>query len=273
MKKLLFSTFLLTGIFTTKAQTIYFSEDFSASNSLTNWQLIDADGDGFNWGHYGEAFFESLEITSSVVGSFSYNRPTNTPLNPDNWLISPAIDLTQVTGGNLSLNWEVRSTDPDYDDENYSIYVATMPTTVEFENSNVSFSSNTQGINEFTPQTLDISSMAGQTIYVAFRHHNSNNQFNVLLDNITVTGPDDLSTNNHLADYFSIYPNPTTDVININNHLQTEVQTISVVDVNGRVIAEFADTQQINITALNAGIYFVNINTAEGILTAKIIKQ
>ncbi|MCL9770986.1 T9SS type A sorting domain-containing protein [Flavobacterium sp. HXWNR69] len=72
----------------------------------------------------------------------------------------------------------------------------------------------------------------------------------------------------------SIYPNPATNVLNISNVNNYEIKNISVVDINGRVVKnESGAMTQINVSDLNAGVYFVTIEAAEGKITKKFIKQ
>lgn len=82
------------------------------------------------------------------------------------------------------------------------------------------------------------------------------------------------SVDNHLAGSFSVYPNPTNDVLNIANTIGAELISVSVTDLNGRTVKQFnSSVEQINISDLNAGVYFVNINSTEGSLTKKIVKK
>jgi hypothetical protein len=73
---------------------------------------------------------------------------------------------------------------------------------------------------------------------------------------------------------FSIYPNPTSNVLNISNTNNIEIKNIFVSDINGRVVKnESGSLTQINISDLNAGVYFITIEAAEGKTTQKFIKQ
>lgn len=73
---------------------------------------------------------------------------------------------------------------------------------------------------------------------------------------------------------FSIYPNPTSSILNISNPNNVEIKSISVVDINGRIVRNQSDSlTQINVSDLNAGVYFVTIEAAEGKTTKKFIKQ
>jgi hypothetical protein len=75
-------------------------------------------------------------------------------------------------------------------------------------------------------------------------------------------------------DSFVIYPNPTTSVLNISNNSNFNINNISVTDINGRIVkSQTGSLTQINVSDLNAGVYFVTIEAAEGKTTKKFIKQ
>lgn len=81
------------------------------------------------------------------------------------------------------------------------------------------------------------------------------------------------STGNFTTSTFSVYPNPVKDVLNISNSMNAEINTVIVTDINGRTVKQFGAVSQINVSDLNAGVYFVNINSNEGSTTKKIVKQ
>lgn len=90
---------------------------------------------------------------------------------------------------------------------------------------------------------------------------------------INLTGESDANTENFSSSTFSVYPNPVKDVLNISNSMNAEINTVTVVDINGRTVKQFGSVSQINVSDLNAGVYFVNINSNEGSTTKKIVKQ
>jgi subtilisin family serine protease len=73
----------------------------------------------------------------------------------------------------------------------------------------------------------------------------------------------------------NIYPNPVDDRLYIET--ETEVENIVVYDVYGR-LQDYKTTRlqgsvTVDLSRLNAGIYFVKINTGEGNLVSRIIKN
>lgn len=94
----------------------------------------------------------------------------------------------------------------------------------------------------------------------------------LFLDSISLTT--NLSSNDNSISSLSIYPNPATTMLNISNTNNVEVKNISITDINGRVVKnETGSLTQINVSDLNAGVYFVTIEAAEGKTTKKFIKQ
>ena len=71
----------------------------------------------------------------------------------------------------------------------------------------------------------------------------------------------------------SIYPNPTTDYLNIKSDLK--IKEIQISDINGRIINNLdLQDHKINLTSLQIGIYFAKITDENGkITTKKIIKK
>lgn len=72
---------------------------------------------------------------------------------------------------------------------------------------------------------------------------------------------------------FSIYPNPASDVININS---SEIlnATISIVDLTGKVVKTASMnslTTSVNTSGLNDGIYYVTITDGTSIATEKVV--
>jgi hypothetical protein len=96
------------------------------------------------------------------------------------------------------------------------------------------------------------------------------------IDDITVT-PGTAGLNNQAVASFTVSPNPSSSIINIESSNNAIVNSIAVTDLNGRVVksVEFAGVSksQVNVTDLSAGIYMLNISSDKGVTTKKIIKN
>ncbi|WP_445716815.1 T9SS type A sorting domain-containing protein [Flavobacterium sp.] len=109
-----------------------------------------------------------------------------------------------------------------------------------------------------------------------FGIHNNTPQATVetflFLDSINLTT--NLSSADNSLTGFSVYPNPVTTSLVISNPNNFEVKNISITDVNGRMVKnQQGALTQINVSDLNAGVYFVTIEASEGKTTKKFIKQ
>lgn len=166
--------------------TFPWTEGFEGSSMPSNITLIDNDNDGRNWMHHintGSGNF-STHDGNGVVVSASYE---NGVLTPDNWMILPAFTLpANATGFNLT--WWAVGQDASWAAEHYSVYVATSNTVAAFTATSAVY----DGVSTatYTKQTVDLSSYAGQTIYIAFRHWNISDMFYLNIDDIRVGGPE-----------------------------------------------------------------------------------
>ena len=84
-----------------------------------------------------------------------------------------------------------------------------------------------------------------------------------------------LSTNvNKIANKFKIYPNPANDILNIKTDNNQKINALILSDINGReIINQTINTGNIKVSELEKGIYFLKIDSDNGIFTKKIIKN
>lgn len=72
----------------------------------------------------------------------------------------------------------------------------------------------------------------------------------------------------------SVYPNPVKEVLNITNKNGT-LESVEVISATGSVVYVSSVTSSnftVNTAQLNAGVYFVNVRTANSVKTFKVIK-
>lgn len=185
MNKITLLIFILSAYLCT-AQTIYFKDDFN-DEDLSDWTSYDVDVDGYDWMSYSP-------LGNGYMSSASWVYPDNvsTPLYPNNFIISPPINLSSASGS-IYLNWIAGGQDADYPYENYSVYVGTSANIDDLTGDGVvSFTENIgddpAGRGGFAYRSLDITSLAGEaTVYVAFRHHDVSDQFILNIDNVEVS--------------------------------------------------------------------------------------
>ncbi|MCL5128934.1 YCF48-related protein [Algibacter sp. L4_22] len=88
-----------------------------------------------------------------------------------------------------------------------------------------------------------------------------------------------LSLSQHENDNkFVLYPNPTDHVLHIKNNLNTEINSINIYDLNGRMVINESvnksqESVQINTTNLQASIYIIKIKTSTSVVVKRFTKQ
>ncbi|MCL2063719.1 MAG: choice-of-anchor J domain-containing protein [Candidatus Cloacimonetes bacterium] len=179
---------------------VVLSEGFEGTFPPAGWTLIDADGDGWQWRQWNQALKELADVqgTPAIVANTglnsafsqtyinpSENGGTQLVLTPDNWLITPALNIPNgATEVNLSFYvWSLITSHPI---EQYSVLISTTNTQ---PSSFTSLYNQTLNATLVQPsiRNVDLSNYAGNTIYLAFRHHNSTDQFALAIDDVLVT--------------------------------------------------------------------------------------
>ena len=143
-------------------------QDFSAEPAC--WTKIDADGDGYNW---------DIPTGYSSIQSASYDN-TSGALTPDNWLVSPQFAIP--SGSNYEVTWSATAQDQSWPAEHYGVFISTTGhNTTDF--TMIQEWTLTAGV--FNP-VIDLSTYAGQNIYIALRHFNCTDQFRLSIDEFIV---------------------------------------------------------------------------------------
>ena len=167
--------------------TFPWTEGFENGSAMpAGFSVIDNDNDGNNWDY---VYYTSSALghngSFGLLSSASYINNVG-PLTPDNWLILPAFTLPANSDYNLS--WYALGYDQtSYYMENYSVYVSTTGSAVsDFTATTPVYTGTTT--QEYTKYTVDLTSYAGQTIYVAFRHYNTTDMYQLHLDDLRIGG-------------------------------------------------------------------------------------
>lgn len=236
------------------------------------WKFYDADQDGIGWfTSYGQ--FQNQDGTpaetyghESYGAMFSFSYYSSRALTPDDWAFTPAIAVPAE--GNYSLSWYARGIDPNYAGEYYSVYVTT--TAAPDESLEAVYSDSTTATWE--QQIVNLADYAGQTVYIAFRHHNCTDKYALAVDKIRVgvAGTENEGIDNAAAIDINIYPNPASEVLNI---VADGVRLVEMLDVNGRVVLESRIGGAIDLSSLASGVYMVRVTTDAGVSTEKVVKQ
>ena len=187
---LLMATFLLR----IQAQIPYFTENFDESSLPTGWTIVDADGDNFNW-QSSITLMGSNYGHNSSAGCFcsqSYDHDYGV-LYPDNWLITPAIEL----GTGSTLSYWICAQDASYAAEHYGVYISTSYTgnpddfnaddfTLLYQET---IGQGTRVQSPWVEHLISLSEYGDSTVYIAFRHFNCHDMFYLNLDDVSVLAP------------------------------------------------------------------------------------
>lgn len=199
-----------------------------------------------------------------------------TALANNDWLISPPISLVGATGTNLSVY--VKSMSDSYGLEKYKIgvYVGSGTPTSGSDFTIISGVPNlTAPYPAWAERTQSLNAYNGQTIRIGINNRTPD-AYMFMVDDFKVTAAT-LSTDSFTAAKLSVYPNPANNVINISNDGTLQLNSVTMMDLNGRTVKSVnlngVTESQINISDLNAGVYFMNINTNEGVATKKVVKN
>ena len=270
-KKLLFSTALIAAAHFTNAQSTVWMDDFE-DQDISDWTLFDDDGDGNNWDVYQVTNQNQQPVTPMSLISRSWQQ---VPLTPDNWAISPVIDLTNA-GGTITLEWITQVAAQAWDEEHYGIYVGTTPDRMTLVNSTVKLEEtlgNAGNTGAPVTHTLDISSFAGNpTVYVGIRHFDVTDMDFIAIDHVKVTATILATAEANGKNAISIYPNPTSDVLNLK--IDGKINNTKIYDVNGKLVLTAGNETSVSLKSLTSGAYVVAVTNADGkVITKKVIKK
>jgi len=104
----------------------------------------------------------------------------------------------------------------------------------------------------------------------------------VKIDNIKISGLKTLpsyilSTNEQLAEKFNMYPNPATNLVNITNSENMQVQQVTIYDSTGKQLSTQVFNNQVeiqlNVENLASDTYQLYLQTKEGIAVKKLVKK
>src|SRR5699024_2988949 len=113
---------------------------------------------------------------------------------------------------------------------------------------------------------IDISTLAQNDFYLAFRYDNTNGQDATrwTIDDVKITGVQEMSIPKHEELEVSIYPNPIDNGKNLKVNLPQAVAFDYVIyDLNGRLLQEEKNKEnqtEISTDKLESGVYLIKIN-------------
>lgn len=304
MKKLLLPILLFGTVFLANAQSVIFEDSFEnytnfSTSGIGNWTLRDVDGAANNYTIENYTFPNQGTIPSFIVfnptgttpslassenaiaktgskymaafASFNVNASSEpVAVTQSDWLISPQITLGET--GNVVKFW-AKSYSTQYGNERFKVLISNTNTQTS------SFTAISTGnyievtSTTWTEYSYNIPSTYNlQNVYIAIQCV-SNDAFIFMVDDFKVTTTPTASNEEFFKKNFTLFPNPTTNELNISTNNGLELNEIYIFDLTGRKVKSFNNTSKIDVSDLANGTYLIDIKTVEGTATSKFIKK
>ena len=171
-------------------RNIEWSESFEQGIPST-WQNIDKDGDGYKWWKtreepYFESFDKSTHHGEQSIHSNSYIKQGGKILEPDNWLILPEQNLSEKKI--YSLTFDIVAFDGKYLKDKIGIYISTdggksytqLGDDFDLTQSELGDSIDVKDV--WQEVEVDLSAYSGKKVSIAIVHHNSRDEYVVVMD-------------------------------------------------------------------------------------------
>lgn len=246
-----------------QAQTVLLEENFTSGIPAT-WTLFNEDGliPDADVAEFTTAWIGKILGSDTAAASTSYYDTTG---QANDYLITPKVSI-----GNFSrVVWSARSVDASYPD-GYQVLISTTDSLPgSFTDTLMTVIAETGYLNTRSVE-LDVEGYANQDVFIAFQN-NTDNGYILLIDDIKVLGAETASISTITRDEFAtIYPNPTAEFLNINT--ADEIISVSIYSTAGQLLIS-DQTSRLDVSILNAGIYFAQIKTVNGLETIQFVKR
>ncbi len=267
MKRALLIVTMLSFSLLTFSQTFLLEEYFNDPENLpATWTTVDQDGDGSNW------YVDTYDAEIYAV-SRSYDEVA---LTPENYLISPQINLAGLTG-TVKLRYTIQVGDEEYFAEHYKVAVSTTGNAVaDFTNVVFEETCTADDYYEVPPywheRIVDLTDFVGQSIYLTFCHYDCSDQYKFFLDSIQVYNSVNVGVQQNDLARVSVYPNPATERVYVKGEFENA--RLSLTTAEGRLVYtenNFSRQTSVNVSGFERGVYLLRLETQKGILTRKLV--
>lgn len=264
------TTLVFTNSVSTNLETTVYSNgiesDYDFASILSDWA-----GTGLGFG-----------LSSGTVHSGSlalyYTIPTNAPAaDYETFAILPCMDV--VNGSTYKISYWRKTNDTPAANGKTGIFVGSTQEATAMTNVIKAYTSITPNPQAGTweKDSAEYVATSTGTVYFAIGGKgtvSANSQINVRLDDIKVELVSGNGLDNNSVEV-SMYPNPTSGELNFN--LNKEMTSVSIISADGKVIYSQnakGNSTSVNVSNLNEGVYFYQINTIDGNTTTnKFVKK
>ncbi|MBO4654581.1 MAG: T9SS type A sorting domain-containing protein [Bacteroidales bacterium] len=129
----------------------------------------------------------------------------------------------------------------------------------------------TSPTNRYRHEVIDLTEYTGaENVIIKFVFMSGYGN-NIFIDNIDICDSP-LAVEEHGNSELSVFPNPVKDVVTIN--FDKAVSQIEVYDVYGKLVKTFTTVNNsVNVSDLASGVYMLNMQTEDGVIVRKIVKE
>lgn len=198
----------------------------------------------------------------------------------DDWLILPKMVID--TGAVLEFDAKSATSSGSFPDDYWVLIGTGEPTIESFQDSGaILLQIDDEASDQFTPQSIDLATYAGQEVHIAFRNITNTDGYGLWLDNIYVGKPGALSLEPD-NDFFvlELFPNPAQGQSRLTYSLESAAEIeVLVRDLAGRIVSQVEQGYRpagvyesvLDANGLTSGMYIVTIRTGEKIGTKRWI--
>jgi hypothetical protein len=279
----LFFTFTLT------AQVNLYYEDFESYTPTDNvgedtdipagFLSYDVDGDGYNWGltnpinftqPMGDIYTGNFIMSASYITVGAGGNGGQGALSPNNILVLPMISIPS-DADDVNLTYYVGSgTDTSFFSETYSITVTASSDEADILAATPVFTT-TLAFQGGEYNTISLNDFIGQDVYIAFRHHDTFDQWLLGIDEISVDS-EILSVTDNQFDGFRYFVNAEE----LNLIAKKPMEHFKLYNILGQeVISQrLANTTEIiDLSALRTGVYIAKVSIDGATRSVRILKK
>jgi len=216
----------------------------------------------------------------SAPNNLSHYYPVGGSQVTEDWFVSPSIDLTN--GGVIDSIWHAYGGfGMPFGDDTVALYLLTgnQDPSLSTSRTLLILLSDSTYINDDVWRyhtQINISSTI-ESAYLGIQYKTTNNWLDVRFDNLYIIA----DSSNHIIEQstqldhqISIFPNPSSNNIQVQIHEEIKIENIELLDISGRLIRSYLyDFQLLNINFLPDGLYYIKIGTDKGIVSKKFIKN
>lgn len=163
---------------------------------------------------------------------------------------------------NLDIQGEGKMEDEDYINVYYKVDGGSQKTIAE-------------NVNAFATKNLTIAAISGDSLELIIQAYTSYAGEVYTISNVTISESHSLGQDELLQQHTNIYPNPTTNILNIDFKNSEHAKAV-ILDVGGKTLLSkdiSKGRNTINMQQLSKGFYIIKITSAEKILMERLVKN